>query len=202
MKYRTAKICIGVCQYHDESAYDWFKDSFEVVVTLAKSILDSCPETLECFDKSSHLPLLEFVVLKCRWLGIRYEAWLILKKIAELGVKPVDRAGIDAIGKRIMEKEHDVQIEEGTPGGVALFPLPPEEARVKDYTADARFADLVTTQIVDGEGPEISYAQRLLLRCGSYELQHTAKANDSGGQPPSPDPQHLQFFEPKMPELV
>ncbi|KAK1981046.1 hypothetical protein LZ30DRAFT_103579 [Colletotrichum cereale] len=184
MKYRTAKICVNVCHSSDESAYDRFKDLFEGVVLFANSILNSCPEALEYtnsefdFDKSSYLPLLEFVILKCRSLVIRYDAWLILEKLAARKTKPVNLARIFTIGKRIIETEHRVQIEEVTQENSGLFPLPAEELRVRHCTTDERFEDLVTVQKVNREGlarVQRTYTQRLLLRCGSYELNHLAE---------------------------
>ncbi|KAK1961524.1 hypothetical protein LY78DRAFT_673217 [Colletotrichum sublineola] len=125
MKYRTAEICISVCHSRDESVYDCFKDLFKEVVTFAKSILDSCPEALKLtnsafdFDKSSYLSILRFIILKCRWLDIRYKAWLIFKTFAEPGVKTVRDAGIDAIGE-LIKTEHGVRIEDAIPDGAEL----------------------------------------------------------------------------------
>ncbi|KDN61891.1 hypothetical protein CSUB01_03184 [Colletotrichum sublineola] len=166
MRYRMAKICISACHYRDESVYDWFKDLFKEVVTFAKTILDSCPEALEPtnskfdFYESSYLSLLEFVIFKCRWLDIRYEAWLTLKTLAEREVKPADL--------------HGVQIKEVTLDDARLFSLPPEELRVKNYTIDAQFAVLATAQIFDREGLKIPYIQRLMLRCASCDLEQLA----------------------------
>ncbi|GJC80846.1 putative transcriptional regulatory protein C15D4.02 [Colletotrichum liriopes] len=183
MKYQTAKICISVCRSHDESVYDCFKDLFRRIVTLARLILDSCPDvTPEPSDfkfdfKTSYLPLLEFVIVKCRWLDIRYEAWLIVWKLATGRTEPVIRDNLHLVGKRMIEREHNAKIEEVTRDNAGLFSLPAEEMRVKDYTADARFADLVTIPDVDMEGPakvQVPYTQRLLLRCGSCELDDLA----------------------------
>ncbi|GKT46836.1 putative transcriptional regulatory protein [Colletotrichum spaethianum] len=183
MKYQTAKICISVCRSHDESVYDYFKDLFGRIVTLAKLILDSCPDiTPEPTDfkfdfMTSYLPLLEFVIAKCRWLDIRYEAWLIAWKLATGRTEPVTRNSLHLVAQRMIEREHNVKIEEVTRENAGLFSLPAEEMRVKDYTADARFADLVTIPDVDMEGPakvQVPYTQRLLLRCGSCELDDLA----------------------------
>ncbi|OHW91162.1 C6 zinc finger domain-containing protein [Colletotrichum incanum] len=183
MKYQTAKICISVCRSHDESVYDCFKDLFRRIVTLARLILDSCPDiTPEPSDfkfdfKTSYLPLLEFVIVKCRWLDIRYEAWLIVWKLATSPTEPVIRENLHLVGKRMIEREHNAKIEEVTRDNAGLFSLPAEEMRVKDYTADVRFADLVTIPDVDMEGPakvQVPYTQRLLLRCGSCELDDLA----------------------------
>ncbi|GJC95923.1 C6 finger domain-containing protein [Colletotrichum higginsianum IMI 349063] len=197
MKYQTAKICISVCRSHDESVYDYFKELFRRIVTLAQLILDSCPDDVAPpptppadasykFDfRVSYLPLLEFVVVKCRWLDIRYEAWLIIWRLATARAESVARDNLHLIGRRMIEREHNVKMDEVTRDNAGLFSLPAEEMRVKDYTVDARFADLVTTAAaaaadrnvdVDG-GPakaQVPYTQRLLLRCGSCELDDLA----------------------------
>ncbi|KAJ0159302.1 hypothetical protein CTA2_9959, partial [Colletotrichum tanaceti] len=201
MKYQTAKICISVCRSHDESVYDYFKDMFRRIVTLAQLILDSCPEDGDDaaaaadasssykFDfRVSYLPLLEFVVAKCRWLDIRYEAWLIIWRLATARAEPVARDNLHLVGRRMIEREHNVKMDEVTRDNAGLFSLPAEEMRVKDYTVDPRFADLVVTTAaaaataadrnvdVDG-GPAkvlVPYTQRLLLRCGSCELDDLA----------------------------
>ncbi|KDN60767.1 hypothetical protein CSUB01_05959 [Colletotrichum sublineola] len=180
MKCWTAKICVGVCQSRDESAYDWFKDLFKEVVTLARFILESCPETLEPtnsrfdFDKSSYLPLLEFVILKCRWLGIRYDAWLIVRALATRQNKQASYNELCVVGQRIIEEEHRVKINEITPKNAGIVPLPPEELRIRNYTTDARFADLFIAQTIDREelaSVQWTYTERILLRCGSWELK-------------------------------
>ncbi|KAK2006182.1 hypothetical protein LZ32DRAFT_670188 [Colletotrichum eremochloae] len=184
MKYWTAMICIGACHFHDESVYDCFKDFFKKIVTLAKSILDSCPESLTStssefhFSKSSYLSLLEFAIFKCRWLDIRYEAWLVLQEIAAQKDRSVYHSRIYTVGKRMIEKEHDVSIEEVTQNNAALFPLPAEEIRVGDYTTDQRFRNLVTVQMVDREGLDRvkrAYTEQILLLCGSCELKNVVE---------------------------
>ncbi|KAK2041831.1 hypothetical protein LZ31DRAFT_383478 [Colletotrichum somersetense] len=215
MKYQAAKICISVCRSHDESVYDCFKEPFRRIVTLARLILDSCPDAAAPaadddaasdpaefkFDfATSYLPLLEFVITKCRWLDIRYEAWCIVWTLATERT-PTTRVGghgrggrgscLHLLGQRMIEREHNVKIGEVTRHNAGLFSLPAEEMRVKDYTADPRFADLVAPVPVDhedaargGGGPaaapaaakvqQVPYTQRLLLRCGSCELDDLA----------------------------
>ncbi|KAK1598894.1 uncharacterized protein LY79DRAFT_505463 [Colletotrichum navitas] len=204
MKYQAAKICISVCRSHDESVYDCFKDPFRRIVTLARLILDSCPDAAAAaaaaaaapdppefdFDfTTSYLPLLEFVIAKCRWLDIRYEAWRIVRALATERTPRVLARGrllLHLVGQRMIEREHNVNIDEVTRHNAGLFSLPPEEMRVKDYAADPRFADLVPVVPVSpgddatagaGAGPakaQVPYTQRLLLRCGSCELDDLA----------------------------
>ncbi|KAK2035084.1 hypothetical protein LX32DRAFT_712798 [Colletotrichum zoysiae] len=230
MKYQAAKICISVCRSHDESVYDCFKEPFRRIVTLARLILDSCPDAAAAADNdaaatsdpaefkfdfaTSYLPLLEFVITKCRWLDIRYEAWCIVWTLATertpaTRVFAGGRGGggggggggrgsrLHLLGQRMIEREHNVKIGEVTRHNAGLFSLPAEEMRVKDYTADPRFADLVAAPPVPadredaaigggGRGPwggpaaaaakvqQVPYTQRLLLRCGSCELDDLA----------------------------
>ncbi|KAK1979720.1 hypothetical protein LZ30DRAFT_630629, partial [Colletotrichum cereale] len=195
MKYQTAKICISVCRSHDESVYDCFKDPFRRIVTLARLILDSCPDDDDDDDAhpatefrfdftTSYLPLLEFVIAKCRWLDIRYEAWLVVRTLAaeRTRARRAPRHGrrLHLVGERMIEREHNVQIDEVTRHNAALFSLPAEEMRVRDYTVDPRFADLVAAPDEDAGGPpparvaQVPYTQRLLLRCGSSELDDLA----------------------------
>ncbi|OLN85672.1 hypothetical protein CCHL11_08285 [Colletotrichum chlorophyti] len=184
MKYQTAKICVCVCRSHDESVYDCFKDFFRRIMNLARLILDSCPDggsddaTQYKFDfEVSYLPLLEFVIAKCRWLDIRYQAWLLVWELATARTETVTFGRLHLVGRRMIEKEHNVSIDEVTKENAHLFSLPAEEMRVKDYAADPRFADLLTAEDVDMDGPSrihVPYNQRLLLRCGSYELDELA----------------------------
>ncbi|KAK2012349.1 hypothetical protein LZ32DRAFT_605572 [Colletotrichum eremochloae] len=186
MKYQAAKICISVCRSHDESVYDCFKDLFRRIVTLARLILDSCldvavtPSTEAEFKfdfTTSYLPLLEFVITKCRWLEIRYEAWLLVRALATQRAPPVARDRLHLVGERMIEREHNVKMDEVTRHNAGLFSLPAEEMRVKDYTADPRFADLVAVPDENSRGPakaQVPYTQRLLLRCGSCELDDLA----------------------------
>ncbi|KAK1503644.1 hypothetical protein CABS01_09033 [Colletotrichum abscissum] len=189
MKYQAAKICISVCRSHDESVYDCFKENFARIVVLARLILDSCPdvppETPDDFQfdfKPSFLSLVEFVIVKCRWLDIRYQAWLIAWELAMGRREPVtlgEGHELHYIGKRMIEREHNVSIEEVTRQNASLFSLPAEEMRVKDYLSDARFADLVQADDKQDKSSsaaavQVPYTQRLLLRCGSCELDQLA----------------------------
>ncbi|KAK1705021.1 uncharacterized protein BDZ83DRAFT_736274 [Colletotrichum acutatum] len=189
MKYQAAKICISVCRSHDESVYDCFKENFARIVVLARLILDSCPDVPPeapddfQFDfKPSFLSLVEFVIVKCRWLDIRYQAWLIAWELAMGRREPVtlgEGHELHYIGKRMIEREHNVSIEEVTRQNASLFSLPAEEMRVKDYLTDARFADLVQTddkkdKSSSAAAVQVPYTQRLLLRCGSCELDQLA----------------------------
>ncbi|KAK1996551.1 hypothetical protein LX36DRAFT_580167 [Colletotrichum falcatum] len=203
MKYQAAKICISVCRSHDESVYDCFKDMFRRIVTLARLILDSScsdddddaannetPAEFKFDFTTSYLPLLEFVIAKCRWLDIRYEAWLIVRALAAAGRAPARDGLLLLVGQRMIEREHNVKIDEVTRDNAGLFSLPAEEMRVKDYTVDPRFADLVAAAAAvpgeeggarggggRGRGPakvQVPYTLRLLLRCGSCELDDLA----------------------------
>ncbi|OHF03715.1 hypothetical protein CORC01_01034 [Colletotrichum orchidophilum] len=204
MKYHAAKICISVCRSHDESVYDCFKENFGRIVTLARLILDSCPDDVGdgaapheqthtqdfTFDfKTSYLSLIEFVIVKCRWLDIRYQAWLIAWELATGRREPVTLGhnNLHYVGKRMIEREHNVSIDEVTRETASLFSLPAEEMRVKDYATDARFADLVvkannnrdtasssSTSTTSAAAVQVPYTQRLLLRCGSCELDQLA----------------------------
>ncbi|KAK2036204.1 hypothetical protein LZ31DRAFT_601461 [Colletotrichum somersetense] len=139
MKYWTAKICIVACNSRDESVYDCFKEYFNEIVALAKSTLANCLETVEPthsefdFDKSSYLSLLEFVIFKCRWLDIRYAAWLVLERLAARQ-NLVTCARIYTIGKRMMEIEHNPSI--GKEWKCPAF----------DYCSDAAAASFNTLQ--------------------------------------------------------
>ncbi|GJC89512.1 cAMP-independent regulatory protein pac2 [Colletotrichum liriopes] len=172
MKCLTAKICILVCHFHDESIYDRFKMWFSRIVTLASSTLENRPDVpptdYKLSFKTRCLPLLEFIILKCRWLHIRYQAWDIVRKIDKDQKDPILRVGI-----KIIEEEHNVKIEDVNRDYGRLFPLPAEEIRIKDYTADERFRGLVNIPGVNMHTParfQVSHNQRLLLWCGSSEL--------------------------------
>ncbi|KAI8253230.1 hypothetical protein K4K53_010348 [Colletotrichum sp. SAR 10_77] len=182
MKYWVAKMCISVCRFSDESAYDSFKTHFRRITSLAQEILTRCPElppdsSLYSFNfEMSYLPLMEFVISKCRWLDIRYQAWLIVCELATGRREPVTLGNLHLVGQRMIEQEHNVKIQEVNRENAPLFSLPAEEMRVKDYSTDQRFADLAGP--VDGDNSttvQVPYTQRLMLRCGSYELDELAR---------------------------
>ncbi|KAL0931199.1 C6 finger domain-containing protein [Colletotrichum truncatum] len=182
MKYLTAKICVSICRSHDESVYDCFKDSFRRITALAQEIYQSCLEIpAESAEyrfnfKMSYLPLLEFVVTKCRWLDIRYQAWMIVWGLATARNEPITLRNLHLVGKRTIEREHNAKIEEINRENAHLFSLPAEEMRIKDYTTDHRFADLAVADETGGSKRiQVPYNQRLLLQCGSYELDELAR---------------------------
>ncbi|GKT61228.1 C6 zinc finger domain protein [Colletotrichum tofieldiae] len=176
MKYLTIKICISVCRFQDESAYDSFSEFFKRIVQAATWILENCSKrtsesTERRFDfETSYLPLLEFVIVKCRWLEIRYQALDIVWKLATGSREPVACGNLYSVGMRMIKEEHNVKNENVAS---TTADLPSEEIRVREYRTDPRFLELVTVPIVDTERPaevEVPYTQRLLLWCGSPEL--------------------------------
>ncbi|KAF9877482.1 C6 finger domain-containing protein [Colletotrichum karsti] len=180
MKYWAAKICVSVCQSHDESVYDSYKNEFRRMVAIAQEIASRCPilppeSPLYRFNyEMSYLALMEFVITKCRWLELRYHAWLIVWELAA-AQQPVTLGDLHLVGRRMIEIEHNANIEEVSRENASWFSLPAEEMRVRDYTTDHRFADLRAAGEVDEAKAPGTYTQRLLLRCGSYELDELAR---------------------------
>ncbi|KZL82829.1 c6 finger domain-containing protein [Colletotrichum incanum] len=195
MKYLVAIICIRACHFHDESVYDYFKFDFQRIVGLVRLIVEELlvvPSERKDhkFDsKADCLPLLEFVIFKCRCLNIRYQAWELVKKLAES--EPVVWGNLLLVGARIILKEHHIKIGESNKFQVVKpkntkivetsrcyfcqFPLPPEEIRIKDYTTDREFSDLVTVQSINTPtSTEVPYIRRLLLWCGTRALSDLA----------------------------
>ncbi|GKT52624.1 cAMP-independent regulatory protein pac2 [Colletotrichum spaethianum] len=198
MKYLVAIICIRACHFHDESVYDCFRVSFQRIVELVGLIvkgLSAVPSepTNYKLDPMTHcLPFLEFVILKCRCLDIRYQAWQLVKKLATDESEPVVWGNLLLVGERIILKEHNIKI--GEPNGFQVvepnntkivetscyyfgqFPLPTEAIRIKDYTTDRDFSGLGTVQRINTHtSTKAHYLARLLLRCGSGELSDLAK---------------------------
>ncbi|KAK1981048.1 hypothetical protein LZ30DRAFT_721531 [Colletotrichum cereale] len=172
MRCVAAKICILACHYHDETTYDIFNDSFSRIVTLAESILkknrdDPAVATgCKCSANMGCLPLLEFVILKCRWLGIRYRAWSVVRQFPEGRQEGVTRDEILRIGSELIGREHGVKIEEVDQKCVGQFPPPPNEIRIKTL-ADIRGTDTLPPVIA-----RVPYTLKVLLRCGSVQLGH------------------------------
>ncbi|TDZ18969.1 Aspercryptin biosynthesis cluster-specific transcription regulator atnN [Colletotrichum orbiculare MAFF 240422] len=200
MKYLAARICVCVCRSLDESVYDHFREGFRRIVALARDIYARCPElppdsTQYSFSfQMSYLPLLEFVIAKCRWLDVRHQAYTIVAQLARRSrvrddpvTTPGGGGGVGGggglrlvVGARHITAEHNAKMDEITAANARLFSLPAEEMRVRDYRTDARFADLMPAIHAEDrcERPlarQVPYTQRLLLRCGSYELDETAR---------------------------
>ncbi|KAK1836602.1 hypothetical protein QBC39DRAFT_88934 [Podospora conica] len=159
MIYIVLKIWVLVCRETDEMAYDSHMDSFAKIVDLARQAAETESEkrklTSDPAPKSKFvlemgfIPVLYFVVTKCRNLSLRLAALKYLPLLAPERENLWNATTMYAVAKKIVEMEHgpldangqvvhipkgwhpDLDLEEprGTdaaPGGATLSPGNPE----------------------------------------------------------------------------
>jgi hypothetical protein len=84
------------------------------------------------------LPLVFFVVIRCRRLDIRLEALSLLATLCVAKEGLFDVGTLYRVGQRVIEIEHDISLSCGgiTDKVAADTPLPPRERRVLDALVD------------------------------------------------------------------
>lgn len=116
MIYLVLKIWVLVCRETDEMAYDEHMDSFAEVVDLArqaaeaesekqKSISDPTPRSKFVLDMG-FIPVLYFVITKCRKLSLRLAALRYLPLLAPERENLWNATTMYAVAKKIVEMEH------------------------------------------------------------------------------------------------
>ncbi|KAI1774985.1 hypothetical protein F4818DRAFT_57461 [Hypoxylon cercidicola] len=142
VRYEVCQIWLDIAFEPNETCYDWHLDGFRRVLGLCQFFYSKVPDGVRtpAVDRNpkfifemGFMPMLHFVAMKCRDLGIRVEA---LRLMTVLGVARENLWEIDqmfAIGRRIIEIEHDITLDDlGRPTTSALRPdLPADEKRIR-----------------------------------------------------------------------
>ncbi|KAI0836544.1 hypothetical protein F5Y06DRAFT_273718 [Hypoxylon sp. FL0890] len=155
LRYEVARIWTDTTFEYNESVYDKYLDKFRWMVARAAGLQSSKvsgPDTPKFIFEMGFVPLLFYIVIKCRCLTTRLQALSLMRTLGihreNLWEVPI----MHATGRRIVEVEHGLSFDEkGRPSTSARWPgLPPDELRVRDSTTDS-------TQIVqiDARGREV-----------------------------------------------
>nr|RBQ86824.1 hypothetical protein FVER53263_00082 [Fusarium verticillioides] len=159
-KHKMAKIYIQKQQSHTEMWWDQHLNIFRDAVKLAEEafLLSTAPGHQRIPQSSfsfemSWLPMLFFIVLKCRDLKIRRMA---LSLLAHLGLAKeglFDVGTLYRVGRRLIELEHDISLDD-TAESVSEV-VPPEEKR---YFAIPINHEL---QVVSNQDGTVSYRREV-----------------------------------------
>ncbi|KAI3321864.1 hypothetical protein HD806DRAFT_502160 [Xylariaceae sp. AK1471] len=142
MRWLVCKIWVDIASYQDETFCDAYRDQFERIVELAREeaafreISGTAKPSVFQFEMGLS-PLLHFVVIKCRFLKLRLEAWALQKTLACARESLWDAALMYATNRCIIEREHgiklDPQLIERRLEGIGLdCTLPSDIQRVRD----------------------------------------------------------------------
>ncbi|KAJ6131203.1 C6 zinc finger domain protein [Penicillium sp. IBT 18751x] len=114
MRWLICKIWVNTCLARDEIIYDNHHSEFRCLVELGKRAVSSrgaCKTKIARFMfEMAHSPLLHFVVIKCRYLGLRLEALSLVKELSCPRQIPWDAGVSYALGRRIVEVEHGIEL--------------------------------------------------------------------------------------------
>jgi hypothetical protein len=137
MTYLVCKIWVSEALDRDETAYDRHLDRFRCIVALASQMETPASNVL---DKSSRpkfifemgfMPLLYFVVIKCRSLEIRLAALECMRTLAVSREGLWEVSTMYLVGRRLIEVENSAILT--TQSSLTSFvDMPPEEKRVRE----------------------------------------------------------------------
>ncbi|KAI1125390.1 hypothetical protein F5Y10DRAFT_284240 [Nemania abortiva] len=128
MRWHVCRVWVNIASYQDETLCDEYRSQFERIVALAREdaiyrgLSASAKPSIFKFEMAS-LPLLHFVILKCRFLQVRLEAESLW-----------DATLMYAIGRRITEREHAIELlpERGLEHTQLDYTLPSDSQRIRD----------------------------------------------------------------------
>lgn len=137
MRWLVCWIWTKIAPHREETASDKFYGEFQRIVELARAEPEQRSTKFTfCMGTST---LLHFVVIKCRYLGLRLEALGMLKSMGSRRESIWDAASMYAIGKCIIKREHG-KAEACELEGIG--DLPQDEDRIKDsYVEDEVFEE-------------------------------------------------------------
>ncbi|CAJ2504719.1 Uu.00g121130.m01.CDS01 [Anthostomella pinea] len=138
MRYEVARSWLEMAFNHTEAGYDSFLNRFRWMVHEAERLEAAgyCKDTTTFSFEMGFLPLLYYVVMRCRCLETRVRALSLMKKLGSPQENLFELVTMHAAGKRFIEIEHGALLDEaGDLVGEALCPgLPADEMRIRDVT--------------------------------------------------------------------
>ncbi|KAI0111237.1 hypothetical protein GGR51DRAFT_569259 [Nemania sp. FL0031] len=142
MRWHVCRVWVDIASYQDETLCDAYQDQFERIVTLAREDAiyrrRSAPGNPSLFKfEMALLPLLHFVVLKCRFLKVRLEALALVGAHGYARESLWDASLMYAIGRRMIEREHAIELppqptERGLERTYFDCALPRDDQRIRD----------------------------------------------------------------------
>ncbi|KAL6922468.1 hypothetical protein FSST1_006494 [Fusarium sambucinum] len=136
-KHKIAKIYIQQPSSHTETWWDQHLDVFRDALGLAEDAfhLSTAPDGQRIQQSSfsfemNWLPMLFFIVLKCRDLEIRTRALSWLGQLGPAKEGLFDVGTLYRVGRRLIELEHEISLDHtDDTAGLAGMSMPPEEKR-------------------------------------------------------------------------
>lgn len=163
IRWLVCKTWIATCLSRNEGIYDAYMDGFRQIVALGmqaasmaelspssspSSSLSPSPSSSEEESQAQGKfafemgfgPLLAFVMIKCRHLGLRIAAMGLMKKLSRQRENVWDSDIMVAAGRRMIEIEHDLELDADDEDLDGMIddesppppPPPPEEKRIRD----------------------------------------------------------------------
>ncbi|KAI1134570.1 hypothetical protein F5Y05DRAFT_397527 [Hypoxylon sp. FL0543] len=156
LRYEIARIWAETTFEYTEILYDKYLDKFRWMVARAAGLQlskVSRPDPPKFIFEMGFVPLLFYIVIKCRCLVTRLQALSLMKTLGVHRENLWEVSPMHATGRRIVEIEHGFSFDEtGRPSTPPLYPgLPPDELRVRDSTTDA-----TAIVQVDARGREVT----------------------------------------------
>ncbi|KAF9871451.1 C6 zinc finger domain protein [Colletotrichum karsti] len=136
-RYRVSRIWSAMALNPSEMDYDNFEDDFRQLV---QELSEWADERIKYRSRNNFefemgfIPLISFIVMKCRYLDLRVEALNCLKVLAAPREALWQKDGMYALTRRIIEVEHGLSLDASGRLDSDVDPtypgLPPEEVRV------------------------------------------------------------------------
>lgn len=137
MKCVIGKIWVACCLNKDDMVYDNHIGDFEEVIQLSKQLIElrsteSGPRPRFIFEMG-FLPMLYFVVIKCRRLSTRLAALRYMPLISHEQENLFNIRAMYFVGKGSIEIEHGIYLDpfQTEYPGASDAPMPPDEVRIR-----------------------------------------------------------------------
>ncbi|KAJ0165805.1 hypothetical protein CTA2_9946 [Colletotrichum tanaceti] len=139
-KWLVGKIWIDTCFSRGEAVYDLHMDRFRGIIELAKeseaglrAVWAEQPRAKFTFEMG-FVPLLAFVLVKCRSLSLRTTAMGLLKALAHEKESCWDLGTVTTLVSQVIGFEHGLRLgpDDDMADVVDDGTMPPEERRIKD----------------------------------------------------------------------
>ncbi|KAI1757977.1 hypothetical protein F4782DRAFT_536670 [Xylaria castorea] len=146
-----------ICRVWVETAFEFHQTAYDKHIDLFRSIVDSAT-VVECLDycakpikftfEMGFIPLLYFVIIKCRCLETRLRALSLMKRLGAVRENLWEMVTMFASARRIVEIEHGAILTDD--GHLSTEPscpgFPPDDMRVRDAASEPQ----PVVQMVDG----------------------------------------------------
>ncbi|KAI3316520.1 hypothetical protein HD806DRAFT_425202 [Xylariaceae sp. AK1471] len=150
MRYQICRVWVETPFEYHETVYDEYLDMFRSMVDLATTAQSSdyCNSSITFTFEMGFMPLLYFIVMKCRCLDIRLRALSLMKNLGAARENLWEMITMFAAAKRIVEIEHGaILTDDAQLSGEPYCPgFPPDEMRIRDSTTEP----YPVVQMVDG----------------------------------------------------